>query len=352
MRLTGYGFRQEGLPCSRRAYQERSFWNLSTQLGVLLGVLQKVDDFGDFFLGAFEPGDIVERNVGTLAFLKDLRTRLADVENLTAASTAAAQTTHDQYPSRNHDPEYDDPDHQLLAKLIAVAVEVVKVVGLADLIHLHGALRSRHVEVVVWAGTRAHEPLVEFALFFFPALFIEVDLNHATVVDNGFLNEGIGGKHLEISVSDLTAFTALVQHHHANQYCGDDGVDPVEVQGLLRWLVATWAALRALVCVLIRHRCLFQRVLGCILNFLTLGVGPELLETVECSGFAVEHVYHHVRVIQQHPLCLSVPFGLPWALTEVSACAFFYAARNGADLGGRISVANHKEVGNSVRNLA
>lgn len=60
--LSGDGTRQEGFTCPRRTDEETSLGDLGTQSGVLVWVLEEIDDFLQLELGLIGPGDVDERD--------------------------------------------------------------------------------------------------------------------------------------------------------------------------------------------------------------------------------------------------------------------------------------------------
>ena len=72
MRLTGYGFRQQSLTCSRRSYEQCALRNLSAQVRILLRRLEEGYDFFQFFLGPIQSCDISEVDLGAFALFEQL----------------------------------------------------------------------------------------------------------------------------------------------------------------------------------------------------------------------------------------------------------------------------------------
>ena len=113
MRFTCYGLSQQRLPRPWRAYEKGSLGDLPTELRVLIGVLEEVDDFLDLFLGFVQAGDIVEGH-RSLFLLVELSFALADVEDASAhsSSTATRGPAEDEDPEDRYDDEGKDIGHQ------------------------------------------------------------------------------------------------------------------------------------------------------------------------------------------------------------------------------------------------
>ena len=86
--FTGDRLGDQGLTGTRRTDQKATLRDLGAERGVLVWVLQKVDDFLQFQLGAFDTGDVRERHAGFRNFL-ELGLGLTEVHGSTAHTAHA-----------------------------------------------------------------------------------------------------------------------------------------------------------------------------------------------------------------------------------------------------------------------
>ena len=97
--LAGYCLGQQGLTCSRRTYQQGSLGNLTSQIGVFLGILQEVHYLLHLLLGTSLTGHVLEGDAQRSALLVHLGFRLAHTEDAsTSGHASTAHAAHDEHP--------------------------------------------------------------------------------------------------------------------------------------------------------------------------------------------------------------------------------------------------------------
>ena len=79
-----------------------------------------------------------------------------------------------------------------------------------------------------------------------------------------------------------------------------------------------------------------------------VGITPQFFERVELAPVAQKHVYHHVHVVEQHPLAVGAALGLPGRLAGEFFYFLFYRAGNGLNLGVGRSRADDKVICNGI----
>ena len=101
-RFTGNCLRQQGFACTRRAIEQNTFRNLSSQVIILLRMLQEFNNLFQLLLGFFSTGNILK---GYLQFflIVATRTALAKVHHLAATGTALIH---------QHEPQAYDNQHR------------------------------------------------------------------------------------------------------------------------------------------------------------------------------------------------------------------------------------------------
>src|SRR5262249_52888292 len=82
--FAGYGPRQQGLACSRMAYQQNALRNASTELLKLLCLAQELDDLAQLFLCLVHAGHVLESDL-FLLHGEQPRPALAETQGLVAA---------------------------------------------------------------------------------------------------------------------------------------------------------------------------------------------------------------------------------------------------------------------------
>ena len=107
-RLTGHRLGQQRFARTRRPHQQHAFGQLAAQSGELLRVLQKLDDFRDFFFGLVQPGHVLERDPVVAHRIVENGPVLSDIEHLRAGVHAAQQ----KHPERHNENERKDPGEQ------------------------------------------------------------------------------------------------------------------------------------------------------------------------------------------------------------------------------------------------
>ena len=103
IRFAGYRFGEQRLAGSRRAHQQRALRNLASQIAVLAGILQKIDDLHDLDLGLLQSGHVLERDRHVRVLVEHLGLGFAHVE-YAAARTAA--------PAARHAAPQEPPDRE------------------------------------------------------------------------------------------------------------------------------------------------------------------------------------------------------------------------------------------------
>ena len=225
------GLRQQRLSRARRAHKQGAFRNLGPELSVLARFLQEVHDFVQFLFGAVHTRHVLERHVGALAILKHLGLGLADVEDLTAARRASAESSHQEHPNHDHQAEENDPRQDLTTPFVGGLVTQVKAMALLQLLHFSLVrLPFGNVHAGVCACVQG---LKELGVGFAPIQAVsdglgEVEVGTCAVVadpsDLAFFS------HLfEIRPLHLTLGGGIPHHDHGEQEHGDNGVHPVEV---------------------------------------------------------------------------------------------------------------------------
>ena len=90
VRFAGYRLGQQGLTCSRRAYEQRTLGNLSAQFRIFLRVFQKRHNLFHFLFRACQTGYVFECHLVFLVLVKQLHARLANTKDAAGSITDAA----------------------------------------------------------------------------------------------------------------------------------------------------------------------------------------------------------------------------------------------------------------------
>ena len=110
--LTGYSFGKQGLTGTRRTYQQGTFGNFRTDLGVFLGVLEELDDLLHFLLGAVQTGYIFEGHFVLFLAVEELCLGFAHTEDTTDTTGTTDATAHvdkeEQNQRKRQDVHQDD----------------------------------------------------------------------------------------------------------------------------------------------------------------------------------------------------------------------------------------------------
>ena len=121
--LSGYCLGQEGLTCSRRTHQQRTFGDLTTQFGIFLRILQEVHDFLNLLLGTGLTCHILERDTQVAALFVHLSLRLADIEDTASGAHAStAHTAHEEDPECHQDEDRQQVIEQHVEHIVLFAV--------------------------------------------------------------------------------------------------------------------------------------------------------------------------------------------------------------------------------------
>src|SRR5690606_764892 len=107
-RLARHRFGEQRLAGSRRADEQHALGQLAAELGKLLRVLEKIDDFDDFLFGFVEARHVFEGDLLLAHRVEQHRLVLADVEHLRARIHAPQQ----EDPQQHDQPQRDDPRQQ------------------------------------------------------------------------------------------------------------------------------------------------------------------------------------------------------------------------------------------------
>ena len=130
MGFTGNRLGEQGLSRARRAHEKGAFGDFRPEFGVLVGVLEEVHDFLEFFLRAIHARHVVEGYVGALSLFEDLGFGFADVEDLASPWRTTSEATHQEHPHHDHQAEENDPRQDLAAPFVGRIVAQVKSVRL------------------------------------------------------------------------------------------------------------------------------------------------------------------------------------------------------------------------------
>ena len=103
--LACYSLGKEGLTCSRRTYQQGSLWNLTTEVGVFLWVLEEIDDFLNLLFGTLLSGYVLEGDTDGVSLLIHTSLALADTEDTASHATAESCAHSARHP---HDEEEEE----------------------------------------------------------------------------------------------------------------------------------------------------------------------------------------------------------------------------------------------------
>ncbi len=145
---------EQRLACSRRTHQQCTLGYLAAQGGVLLRILEEVNDLHHLGLGLLKPCHIVEVDLDVCILVKDLSLRFADAEDVagTAAGTAAGHPSHEVYPQcRYYQKRQNDSEEcgKIVLSLLVIEIDDF-ILGVACLLlclgeellkELHGAKR-------------------------------------------------------------------------------------------------------------------------------------------------------------------------------------------------------------------
>ena len=93
--FTSNSFGEQGFAGARRAHQQNAFGDLGANSSEAVGVLEEVDDLGEFELGTFNAGDIFKGHLG-LGFHLDPGFALAEAHGGIATTTLGAAQQEEQ----------------------------------------------------------------------------------------------------------------------------------------------------------------------------------------------------------------------------------------------------------------
>ena len=245
---------EQCLTGARRAYKECSLRNLTTKFGVLLRLLEEVDNLLHLLLCANLTRYVLERDAEVVALLIHLRLRLADVEN-SATSSAAAHAAHHEEPQEDEEDNRTEGVEQRHESGVGVLL-------IAEIEYL-ASLHCRR-EIVVYAVNRA---VCNFYIRFLTNLlrrlaehvadFVRTHVHtqrSVVLVHNHTACIALVDIHLKLGVrSFLTSSTAVEEalaaicEEQQSQHHDDNRVDPVHVE--LRHLRLVVIARWIIVCV-------------------------------------------------------------------------------------------------------
>ena len=247
--LAGHGLGEEGLARARRAHEQGSLGYLAAELGELLGAFKELNDFLHLLLRAFEPGHVLERDIGTVlaVFLDDAGLALAYAEDAARGATRSHAAEHVE-PEEDEQEDGEERAEQLqeivAALLVAHDALVVFVEEVRDFID--GGILGRD------GGSGAHlvasglEDLADVLRLHHEAHLALALVDHH-LAGIALLHIGAeGGIVYLLFLAACAAGIALVEH---DGQAGDDGeVDPGEVEpGLFpRGLLARLLGVRLL----------------------------------------------------------------------------------------------------------
>ena len=250
-------FGQQGFTSTRRSYKQSSLRDLAAELGVFTRILQKVDNLHYLHFGLFKAGHIVEGYVHTGIFVKKLRLRFPDVEDLSAGTSATtAHETHDQKPCSNQDRNRDDVTQDIAKYILAGVIggrvgvlflEFVQLIdwyirsyhscnqGVAGILqeHIKDIFRPDLIEKLgILRGRTPKSLLVELLVggigqYFF---FLDVDLCLLFIDHNDLLNILLLKHLFQAGPGGLFDRTGVVKILDCNEDDSQDRVDPVKAE--------------------------------------------------------------------------------------------------------------------------
>ena len=146
--LPCHGFCQQGLTCSRRAYQQGALGNFAAQRGIFLGIFKEINNFHHLFLGTIQSGDILEGNFH-LVLVRQLPGRFAGRKDTAALAAAAHHTPEHKDPHQNQHQREKQPIHRPLPEFVIILNDHLETVFLRKALvqlteHLLGIERRRH----------------------------------------------------------------------------------------------------------------------------------------------------------------------------------------------------------------
>src|SRR5579875_2801359 len=121
--------RKERLPGPRRTQEEDAFGNTCAERLELLRVFEELDDFGQLLLRFVDPGDVVERHLGTI-FGEQFRARAPERERLAPAALRLSEDEDQQERHQDEGDELNDHPQELRARLLLDGdLDVVRLTG-------------------------------------------------------------------------------------------------------------------------------------------------------------------------------------------------------------------------------
>ena len=145
--LTRHSLGKKSLAGTRRAHQQRTLRYFTTQIGIMLRILQERNNLLDFFLGLTQSGHILESNlIFGILLIENLRAGLADTKNAaTAASASATHAAHHHHPENNQQNDRAEAPKEVL-KIVVLLFKFDSEIGiilLLPLAQLFGQLVGR-----------------------------------------------------------------------------------------------------------------------------------------------------------------------------------------------------------------
>ena len=107
VRLAGNGLGKEGLASTGRAHQQGTLGQLCADIGILLGIVEKIDDLLEGFLGFILAGHILEGNSGLLLHI-DLGLGFAEAAHHALAAHAPGDKGHQTEDHQAHEQVVED----------------------------------------------------------------------------------------------------------------------------------------------------------------------------------------------------------------------------------------------------
>ena len=237
--FTGNRLGEQGLSGARRAHEKGTLGDFRPEFGVLVGVLEEVHDFLEFFLRAIHARHVVEGHVGALSLFEDLGFGFADVEDLASAWCTTSEATHQEHPHHDHEAKENDPRQDLATPFVWRIVAQVKSVRLLQFLQVGlVSLSVRDVHRRIRAGVKGLQKL-RIGLFpkqAVPHFLGEEQVGRVAVVGHPGDLTGFG-HFFELGPLHLLLPAGFSQHDRGQQEHGHNGIHPVEVH-LTAWFAA------------------------------------------------------------------------------------------------------------------
>ena len=317
--LAGDCLGQQSLTRSRRPHEQSAFGNLTAQLGVVLGILEEVDNLGNLHFGLGQACNILEGHLVVVILVKEFRLGLADIEDATTATGATHATIHEEIEGDQQDDGTKGPEHhRIIARLVILNI-TLKGPGsfplLGFFVKARGPGNLRGDPVGCHTSTEHGRPLRLrllsdalsrfFSQFGLQVILVGVDRHrrHASFTDD-FVE--LGPCHL------LRDAAVVVQPEHRQEEQSHQSIHPEEVE------------LGRLALVIVVSHNLFQsKSLSKPLPLIQVGnlvdacIGPELLQVVALAEVRDKDVHKDIAIVNNHPLCILVAVIIKGALPSI-----------------------------------